>query len=167
MKEACGTGIRIIAVSFRALVGICALAVSASPKIAKEESKMLRGRADMNAAFQRRHTTGRSLHEPGQQHTLQRHRSYGAWKQFQETFPRCLRNPFRMAFDPDTSVTRFNVNEVGQNAWEGIPEDEKGKGKFRRKAQPGSWIEDLTPEQARVVEEITAPLLKEFYPEGR
>jgi hypothetical protein len=53
---------------------------------------------------------------------------------------------------------------VKKHAWENLPEEEKGGGKFRRKASPGSWKEDLTPEQARVVEEITAPLLKEFYP---
>jgi hypothetical protein len=53
---------------------------------------------------------------------------------------------------------------VERQAWENIPEDDKGPGKKRRKASPGGWREDLTPEQARRVEEITAPLLKEFYP---
>jgi hypothetical protein len=56
---------------------------------------------------------------------------------------------------------------VEKHSWENIPEVEKGEGKFYRKASPGSWREDLTPKQARVVEEITAPLLKEFYPEER
>jgi hypothetical protein len=53
---------------------------------------------------------------------------------------------------------------VEAHAWENVPEEEKGEGKFRRKAQPGSWREDLTPEQAKAVEDVTAPLLKEFYP---
>jgi hypothetical protein len=53
---------------------------------------------------------------------------------------------------------------VETHAWENVPEEEKGEGKFRRKAKPGGWREDLSPEQARAVEEITAPLLKEFYP---
>jgi hypothetical protein len=53
---------------------------------------------------------------------------------------------------------------VEKHSWENIPEEEKGEGKFKRKAKPGGWREDLTPEQARMVEEITAPLLKEFYP---
>ena len=53
---------------------------------------------------------------------------------------------------------------VRKHAWERVPEEEKGEGKVYRKASPGSWREDLTPEQARVVEEITAPLLEEFYP---
>jgi hypothetical protein len=53
---------------------------------------------------------------------------------------------------------------VEKHSWENIPEEEKGEGKFYRKATPGGWREDLTPEQARMVEEITAPLLKELYP---
>jgi hypothetical protein len=53
---------------------------------------------------------------------------------------------------------------VEKHSWENIPEEKKGEGKFYRKATPGGWREDLTEEQARTVEEITAPLLKEFYP---
>jgi hypothetical protein len=52
---------------------------------------------------------------------------------------------------------------VEKHSWEYIPEEEKGEGKFYRKATPGGWREDLTPEQAKIVEEITAPLLKELY----
>jgi glucose/arabinose dehydrogenase len=37
-----------------------------------------------------------------------------------ETFAWGLRNPFRMAFDPNASSTRFYINDVGQNAWEEI-----------------------------------------------
>ncbi len=43
-----------------------------------------------------------------------------------ETFATGLRNPFRMAFDPDASTTRFNINDVGQNAWEEIDAGRKG-----------------------------------------
>jgi LPS sulfotransferase NodH len=53
---------------------------------------------------------------------------------------------------------------VERHAWEAIPEDMKGQGKFYRKASPGGWREDLTPKQAKIVEEITAPVLGEFYP---
>jgi len=53
---------------------------------------------------------------------------------------------------------------VEKHAWENIPEEKKGTDKRLRKAIPGGWREDLTPEQARVVGEITAPLLSEFYP---
>lgn len=53
---------------------------------------------------------------------------------------------------------------VEKHAWENMPQKEQGPGKFYRKATPGGWREDLTPEQVRIIEEITAPLLKEFYP---
>lgn len=52
---------------------------------------------------------------------------------------------------------------VEKHSWENIPEDKKGEGKFYRKATPGGWRDDLTPEQAEVVEEVTAPLIREFY----
>jgi hypothetical protein len=52
---------------------------------------------------------------------------------------------------------------VEKHSWENIPEEQKGEGKFYRKASPGSWKEDLTPQQVEIVEQITAPLLKEFY----
>jgi LPS sulfotransferase NodH len=53
---------------------------------------------------------------------------------------------------------------VETHSWENIPEEKKGPGRFYRKARPGSWREDLSPEQARVVEEITRPILEVFYP---
>ncbi|HSK82481.1 MAG TPA: sulfotransferase [Rubrobacter sp.] len=53
---------------------------------------------------------------------------------------------------------------IERNSWENIPEEEKGKGKKRRKAKPGGWREDLTARQVEIVEEITEPLLNEFYP---
>jgi hypothetical protein len=43
-----------------------------------------------------------------------------AGKVCQETFAWGLRNPFRMAFDPDASDTRFFINDVGQSLWEEI-----------------------------------------------
>ncbi len=54
---------------------------------------------------------------------------------------------------------------VEKHSWENIPEDKKGEGKFYRKASPGGWREDLTPEQAEAVERVTALLVKELYPE--
>jgi glucose/arabinose dehydrogenase len=41
-------------------------------------------------------------------------------KKCQETFAWGLRNPFRMAFDPNAAGTRFFINDVGQGAWEEI-----------------------------------------------
>ena len=55
------------------------------------------------------------------------------------------------------------VQAVEKHAWENIPEEEKGQGKFYRKATPGSWREDLTPGQVEIVEQVSAPLLKELY----
>jgi len=61
----------------------------------------------------------------------------------------------------------FDEDELAQavekHSWENVPEDQKGEGKFHRKAAPGTWKEDLTPKQVEMVEQITAPLLKEFY----
>jgi hypothetical protein len=53
---------------------------------------------------------------------------------------------------------------VDKHSWENIPEDKKGEGKFYRKASPGGWKDDLTPEQAEIVERVTAPLLEQLYP---
>jgi len=52
---------------------------------------------------------------------------------------------------------------VEKRSWENIPDEEKGPGKKRRKATAGGWREDLTPDQARIVEEVTRPLIEEFY----
>jgi hypothetical protein len=56
------------------------------------------------------------------------------------------------------------ARSVEKNSWENIPEEEKGEGKKRRKAKPGGWREDLTARQIEIVEDITSPLLNEFYP---
>lgn len=56
---------------------------------------------------------------------------------------------------------------VEKHRWENIPERKKGTGRFHRKATPGGWTEDLTPQQIATVEKITAPLLDEFYAEDR
>jgi hypothetical protein len=52
---------------------------------------------------------------------------------------------------------------VEKHSWENIPEEKKGEGKFYRKGEPGGWRNDLTEEQIKAVERVTAPLLKEFY----
>ena len=43
-------------------------------------------------------------------------------KKCQETFASGLRNPFRFAFDPDASGTRFFINDVGESRWEEVDE---------------------------------------------
>ena len=52
---------------------------------------------------------------------------------------------------------------VAKHSWEQIPDSDKGSGKFYRKAAPGGWREDLSPDQIKLVEEITGPILSEFY----
>ncbi|MDZ7639602.1 MAG: PQQ-dependent sugar dehydrogenase [Bryobacterales bacterium] len=44
----------------------------------------------------------------------------------QEIFAWGLRNPFRFAFDPNSSGTRFFINDVGQGAWEEINQGQSG-----------------------------------------
>ena len=43
-----------------------------------------------------------------------------------EIFATGLRNPFRIAFDPNASGTSFRINDVGQNVWEEIDQGVKG-----------------------------------------
>ena len=47
-------------------------------------------------------------------------------KKCQETFASGLRNPFRFAFDPNASGTRFFVNDVGEAKWEEVNEGRSG-----------------------------------------
>ena len=49
-----------------------------------------------------------------------------AGQKCQETFAWGLRNPFRLAFDPNASGTRFFINDVGQAVWEEIDEGKAG-----------------------------------------
>lgn len=44
----------------------------------------------------------------------------------QETYASGLRNPFRIAFDPNAAGTRFFINDVGQGVWEEIDEGISG-----------------------------------------
>jgi glucose/arabinose dehydrogenase/PKD repeat protein len=44
----------------------------------------------------------------------------------QETFASGLRNPFRFAFDPNASDTRFFINDVGDEQWEEVDLGKKG-----------------------------------------
>jgi hypothetical protein len=52
---------------------------------------------------------------------------------------------------------------VEKHSWEQIPESEKGKDKFFRKAQPGGWRDDLSKEQIKLIEDITGPLISKYY----
>jgi len=52
---------------------------------------------------------------------------------------------------------------VMKHSWAGVPDSEKGKDKFFRKAQPGGWRDDLSSEQIRLIEDITGPILSKYY----
>ena len=52
---------------------------------------------------------------------------------------------------------------VDKYDWDNIPEEQKGPGKIRRKATPGSFGEDLTPKQVEIIERECAPILQRFY----
>ena len=63
----------------------------------------------------------------------------------------------------DLPVDEKKLTEiVEKHSWENIPQRERGEGKFYRKATSGGWREDLTPEQAKIVEDITGTLIEEF-----
>ena len=49
-----------------------------------------------------------------------------AGRRCRETFAWGLRNPFRLAFDPNAPDTRFFINDVGQHHWEEINEGRPG-----------------------------------------
>jgi O-antigen biosynthesis protein len=52
---------------------------------------------------------------------------------------------------------------VLKHSWSRVPDSEKGKDKFFRKAQPESWRDDLSTEQIKIIENITGPLLFRYY----
>ena len=52
---------------------------------------------------------------------------------------------------------------VLKHSWTRIPDSEKGKDKFFRKAQPEGWRDDLSPEQVEIIEEMTGPILSRYY----
>ena len=52
---------------------------------------------------------------------------------------------------------------VEAHQWSSVPEEKKGPGQFHRKASPGSWKDDLSADQIRIVEQTCAPVLSAFY----
>ena len=52
---------------------------------------------------------------------------------------------------------------VERHAWERIPAEQKGTGKFHRKAVAQGWRDDLTRKQVKIVEEVTGPLIAKYY----
>ena len=67
-------------------------------------------------------------------------------KKCQETFASGLRNPFRFAFDPNASDTRFFIGDVGSSTWEEVDQGASGadyawnlcEGNHDNPSRPGS-----------------------------
>lgn len=57
----------------------------------------------------------------------------------QEIFAYGLRNPFRLAFDPDSAAVRFYINDVGRTRWEKVVEGRIG-GNYGYPMQDGPCI---------------------------
>ena len=52
---------------------------------------------------------------------------------------------------------------VMKHSWARVPDSEKGKDKFFRKARPGGWRDDLSSEQIRLIEGITGRIISKYY----
>lgn len=48
---------------------------------------------------------------------------------------------------------------VEAHSWDNIPEEKKGRGNFYRRGESGGWREDLTTDQASLIERTTAPVM--------
>jgi glucose/arabinose dehydrogenase len=81
-------------------------------------------------------------------------------KKCQEIFATGLRNPFRFAFDPNASGTRFFINDVGQGNWEEVDEGSSGadygwnicEGNHDNTNDPGAEVCDEAPYTAPIHE---------------
>ena len=95
------------------------------------------------------------------------HRGHKALVKYEDLRADALGTMKRMYSELGVEVDEGELGRVVEkHSWENIPEDKKGEGKFYRKASPGGWKDDLTPEQAEIVEKVTAPLLEQLYPNG-
>ena len=92
------------------------------------------------------------------------HRGRKALVRYEDLRTDTLATLQRMYSSLDREVDHVGLaGAVDRNSWERIPEERKGESRFYRKATPGGWREDLTPGQIEIVENVTAPLLEEFY----
>jgi hypothetical protein len=101
----------------------------------------------------------------GAKEAYESHRGPKALVRYEELRADAVGTLKRMYSELGIAIDEGELSEaVEKHSWENIPEEEKGEGKFYRKATPGSWREDLTPRQIEIVEQETAALLKAFYP---
>ncbi len=118
-------------------------------------------------AFVRRHADAYLQHVGSARRAYEAHEGRKVVVRYEDLRVDTLGTMKRMYGELDVPVEEARlVKAVEKHLWENIPEEEKGQGKFYRKATPQAWREDLTRRQVKTVERITAPLLEEFYPTG-
>jgi hypothetical protein len=118
-------------------------------------------------AFVRRHADAYLQHVGSARRAYEAHEGRKVVVRYEDLRADTLGTMKRMYGELDVPVEEARLAKaVEKHSWDNIPEEEKGQGKFYRKATPEAWREDLTRRQVQTVERITAPLLEEFYPKG-
>jgi len=118
-------------------------------------------------AFVRRHADAYLQHVGSARRAYEAHEGRKVVIRYEDLRADTLGTMKRMYGELDIPVEEARLAKaVEKHSWENIPEEEKGQGKFYRKATPEAWREDLTRRQVKTIERITAPLLEEFYPTG-
>jgi Sulfotransferase family len=118
-------------------------------------------------AFVRRHANAYLQHVGSARRAYEAHEGRKVVVRYEDLRADTLGTMKRMYGELNVPVEEAQLAKaVEKHSWENIPEEEKGQGKFYRKATPEAWREDLTRRQVKTVERITAPLLEEFYPTG-
>ena len=116
-------------------------------------------------AFVRRHADAYLQHVGSARRAYVAHEGRKVVVRYEDLRSDTLGTMKRMYGELDVPVEEARLAKaVEKHSWENIPEEEKGQGKFYRKATPEAWREDLTRRQVKTIERITAPLLEEFYP---
>ena len=131
-----------------------------------EDGRRAESLAETNPnAFVRRHADAYLQHVGSARRAYDAHGGRKVVVRYEDLRADTLKTMKRMysALEIPVDETRL-AQAVEKHSWENIPEEEKGQGKFYRKATPQAWREDLTRHQVKTVERITAPLLEEFYP---
>jgi hypothetical protein len=124
-----------------------------STSSAKDPNRVIRNMAE---AYRRNMEGARAAYEA--------HRGPKSLVRYEDLRADAPGNMRRILSDLGLAVDEAELSRiVEKHSWEAIPEEKKGEGKFHRKASTGGWKDDLTPEQAKIVEEVTAPILEEFY----
>ena len=120
---------------------------------------------EQSDAFVKRAARSYFRHMSGAKRAYEAHVGRKALVRYEELVADALRTMRRVYSELEVSVSEEVLRRaVNEHAWENVPDEDKGDGKFFRRATPGGWREDLTLEQVEVVERITAPLLEQLYP---